>query len=71
MGYSFTDLGAEGCCRSLNALFNSIFLLYETYILFIFYDLDGLLKGTSYQGNIVINLADVCPEFMYGLGKYM
>ena len=21
MGYSFTDLGAEGCCRSLNALF--------------------------------------------------
>ena len=20
MGYSFTDLGAEGCCRSLNAL---------------------------------------------------
>ena len=24
MGYSFTDLGAEGCCRSLNALFNKI-----------------------------------------------
>ena len=23
MGYSFTDLGAEGCCRSLNALFFS------------------------------------------------
>ena len=23
MGYSFTDLGAEGCCRSLNALFRS------------------------------------------------
>ena len=22
MGYSFTDLGAEGCCRSLNALFS-------------------------------------------------
>ena len=22
MGYLFTDLGAEGCCRSLNALFN-------------------------------------------------
>ena len=22
MGYSFTDLGAEGCCRSLNALLN-------------------------------------------------
>ena len=21
MGYAFTDLGAEGCCRSLNALF--------------------------------------------------
>ena len=21
MGYSFTDLGAEACCRSLNALF--------------------------------------------------
>ena len=24
MGYSFTDLGAEGCCRSLNALLLSI-----------------------------------------------
>ena len=24
MGYSFTDLGAEGCCHSLNALFNSL-----------------------------------------------
>ena len=27
MGYSFTDLGAEGCCRSLNALF--IFMFQE------------------------------------------
>ena len=26
MGYSFTDLGAEGCCRSLNALLTVIFL---------------------------------------------
>ena len=26
MGYSFTDLGAEGCCRSLNALL--LFILY-------------------------------------------
>ena len=25
LGYSFTDLGAEGCCRSLNALFFFIF----------------------------------------------
>ena len=24
MGYSFTDPGAEGCCRSLNALFGSV-----------------------------------------------
>ena len=24
MGYSFTDLGVEGCCRSLNALFVNI-----------------------------------------------
>ena len=24
MGYSFTDLGAEGCCRSLNALFKKL-----------------------------------------------
>ena len=24
MGYSFTDLGAEGCCRSLNALFINV-----------------------------------------------
>ena len=27
MSYSFTDLGAEGCCRSLNALFKNIFLI--------------------------------------------
>ena len=26
MGYSFTDLGAEGCCRSLNALFILIWI---------------------------------------------
>ena len=25
MGYSFTDLGAEGCCRSLNALFSMVY----------------------------------------------
>ena len=25
MGYSFTDLGGEGCCRSLNALFDNVF----------------------------------------------
>ena len=24
MGYLFTDLGAEGCCRSLNALFKTV-----------------------------------------------
>ena len=26
MGYSFTDLGAEGCCRSLNALLSLQYL---------------------------------------------
>ena len=26
MGYSFTDLGAEGCRRSLNALFVILFV---------------------------------------------
>ena len=29
MGYSFTDLGAEGCCRSLNALFIWLKHLYQ------------------------------------------
>ena len=28
IGYSFTDLGAEECCRSLNALLYSIILLF-------------------------------------------
>ena len=29
MSYSFTDLGAEGCCRSLNALFTMFPSLYH------------------------------------------
>ena len=32
MGYSFTDLGAEGCCRSLNALLSHV-LWYLTFLL--------------------------------------
>ena len=32
MGYSFTDLGAEGCCRSLNALF--LMKIYEFHLMF-------------------------------------
>ena len=34
MGYSFTDLGAEGCCRSLNALLISQFWILIHYLLF-------------------------------------
>ena len=30
MGYSFTDLGAEGCCRSLNALLKILCSLQQT-----------------------------------------
>ena len=29
MGYSFTDLGAEGCCRSLNALLKVFLILWK------------------------------------------
>ena len=33
MGYWFTDLGAEGCCRSLNALSSEVLLLVDEFIL--------------------------------------
>ena len=45
MGYSFADLGAEGCRRSLNALLDLMCLILEVWQYMIISDLQGPVKG--------------------------
>ena len=56
MGYSFTDLGAEGCCCSLNALFNLspyIILVYSTFLcgICITFIINQLKKFSTHSGH--------------------
>ena len=55
MGYSFTDLGAEGCRRSLNALLfslsiSSLFLLLSLSTPFLFFVVVGINRSLSWFG---------------------
>ena len=61
MGYSFTDLGAEGCCRSLNALLDVVMFSFDfkPTVPFWSWDLDNwqkLLRPQSLQWDPVLTL---------------
>ena len=56
MGYSFTDLGAEGCCRSLNALF--------VYIAIVFYWIN-MKQFSKLTGTALRSVENMGPQGLY------
>ena len=51
MGYSFTDLGAEGCCRSLNAL-----LWMKKFCISVKISLNFVPKGSIYNNTALVRI---------------